>query len=280
MCMTQLADLPLDAPVLIEPLRAFPMIRDLVTDVSWNYRVKRSIRKFQPRPPDVADGTWRMQQADIERVQEFRKCIECFLCQDVCHVLRDHHKHEEFADPRHFVYSAALEMHPLDKELHPGAVPRALERAERYRLLNEPWQAESICRDILHTDPDNQRALVTLLTALTDQFGGALRGTTKEAHALLSRITDEYERTYYGGMVSERWADAALRDGAPGGGVFDWFSDALGQFERTEALAAPANEDAVLRWNACVRVLHSHPHLQPRSEDSLDADFMDFTPSR
>jgi succinate dehydrogenase / fumarate reductase, iron-sulfur subunit len=92
----------------------FPPIRDLVTDVSFNFRAKKSIRKFQPRPPDAADGTWRMRQEDVERVQEFRKCIECFLCQDVCHVLRDHHMFDQFVGPRHLIYAAALEMHPLD----------------------------------------------------------------------------------------------------------------------------------------------------------------------
>jgi len=114
MCMTRLSDLDLEQPVTVEPMRAFTPIRDLVTDVKWNFDVKKQIRKFTPRPPDAADGTWRMAQADVDRVQEFRKCIECFLCQDVCHVLRDHHKHEAFIGPRFFVYSAALEMHPLD----------------------------------------------------------------------------------------------------------------------------------------------------------------------
>lgn len=114
MCMTRLNDLDLSKPVTIEPMRAFPHHRDLVTDVSWNFRAKRKIRKFTPRVPDAPDGTWRMQQEDVDRVQEFRKCIECFLCQDVCHVLRDHHLHEEFIGPRFLVYTAALEMHPLD----------------------------------------------------------------------------------------------------------------------------------------------------------------------
>jgi succinate dehydrogenase / fumarate reductase iron-sulfur subunit len=90
------------------------VVRDLVCDVSWNYKVKQRIKKFQPRKPDFPDGTWKMEQADIERVQEFRKCIECYLCQDVCHVLRDHHKHGSFSGPRFFIYTAALEMHPLD----------------------------------------------------------------------------------------------------------------------------------------------------------------------
>ena len=114
MCMTRLSELDLSEPVTVEPMRAFPHARDLVTDVSWNFRVKKKIRKFTPRKPDAADGTWRMQQEDVDRVQEFRKCIECFLCQDVCHVLRDHHLHEEFVGPRYLVYAAALEMHPLD----------------------------------------------------------------------------------------------------------------------------------------------------------------------
>ena len=116
MCMTRMSDLPLDEPVTIEPLAAFPPLKDLVTDVSWNFEVKKRIKKFKPRKPDAPDGTWRMAQADVDRVQEFRKCIECFLCQNVCHVLRDHHKHDQFAGPRHFVYTAALEMHPLDEE--------------------------------------------------------------------------------------------------------------------------------------------------------------------
>jgi succinate dehydrogenase / fumarate reductase iron-sulfur subunit len=114
MCMTRLSDLPLSQPVTVEPMKAFPPIRDLVTDVSWNFEAKTAIAKFTPRPADAPDGTWRMQQQDIERVQEFRKCIECFLCQDVCHVLRDHHEHGQFVGPRLLVYAAALEMHPLD----------------------------------------------------------------------------------------------------------------------------------------------------------------------
>jgi len=114
MCMTRLDELPANEPVSVEPMRTFPHVRDLVTDVSWNFRVKPTITRFTPRPPDAADGTWRIDQRDVDRVQEFRKCIECFLCQDVCHVLRDHHKHDEFIGPRFLVYAAALEMHPLD----------------------------------------------------------------------------------------------------------------------------------------------------------------------
>jgi succinate dehydrogenase / fumarate reductase iron-sulfur subunit len=116
MCMTRMADMEEGKPVSVQPMKAFPVIRDLVTDVSVNFRTKKKIKKFKPRTPDAPDGTWRMDQVDIDRVQEFRKCIECFLCQDVCHVLREHSLHEKFFGPRHLVYVAALEMHPLDVE--------------------------------------------------------------------------------------------------------------------------------------------------------------------
>ena len=116
MCMTRLDTIDLTQPVTVEPMKAFPIIRDLVTDVSWNYKVKKSIKPFKPRKPDAPDGTWRMGQREVDRVQEFRKCVECFLCQDVCHILRDHDLHDGFIGPRFLLYSAALEMHPLDTE--------------------------------------------------------------------------------------------------------------------------------------------------------------------
>jgi succinate dehydrogenase / fumarate reductase iron-sulfur subunit len=114
MCMTRLNQLDLSQPVTVEPMQAFPHVKDLVSDVSWNYRVKQKIPKFTPRKPDAADGTWRVAQADVDRPQEFRKCIECFLCQNVCHVLRDHHLHEEFIGPRFLIHTAQLEMNPID----------------------------------------------------------------------------------------------------------------------------------------------------------------------
>ncbi len=114
LCMTRLSDLDLTVPVTVEPMRAFPRVKDLVTDVSWNFSVKKKITPFTPRKPDAPDGTWRMQQSDVERAQEFRKCIECYLCQNVCHVLREHHKENAFIGPRYFVHTSALEMHPLD----------------------------------------------------------------------------------------------------------------------------------------------------------------------
>src|SRR6185295_10067447 len=115
MCMTRMDQYPAGEPITIAPLKTFPVLKDLVTDVSWNYAVNRRMPAFRPRALE-ADGTRRMQQEDIDRVQEFRKCIECFLCQDVCHVLRDHDRKDHFAGPRFLVRAAGLEMHPLDTE--------------------------------------------------------------------------------------------------------------------------------------------------------------------
>ena len=131
MCMTRLNDLPLDEPVTVEPMQAFPLDPRPGHRRVVELRVKKKIKPFKPRKPDAPDGTWRMQQDDIDRVQEFRKCIECFLCQDVCHVLRDHHKHDEFIGPRFLVYAAALEMHPLDTEDRVAGA----EEGARHRLL-------------------------------------------------------------------------------------------------------------------------------------------------
>jgi succinate dehydrogenase / fumarate reductase iron-sulfur subunit len=109
-CKTRMDALPPDKPITVSPMKTFPIIKDLVTDVSWNYQVNRKITPFTAKP----NVEWKMYQEDVDRVQEFRKCIECFLCQDVCHVLRDHDKKESFGGPRFFVRTAGLEMHPLD----------------------------------------------------------------------------------------------------------------------------------------------------------------------
>jgi len=114
MCMTRMNLYPEGEPITVAPMKTFPLIRDLVTDVSLNYEVAKTIPAFRPRPPEP-DGTYRMMQEDIDRAQEFHKCIECFLCQNVCHVIRDHTENKQhFAGPRFFVRIAALEMHPLD----------------------------------------------------------------------------------------------------------------------------------------------------------------------
>jgi succinate dehydrogenase / fumarate reductase iron-sulfur subunit len=173
MCMTRLDMIPLDKPVTIEPMRAFPSLRDLVTDVSWNFRVKKGIKKFKPRAPDAPDGTWRMQQADVDRVQEFRKCIECFLCQDVCHVLRDHHKHEEFIGPRYLVYTAALEMHPLDTE---DRLPE-LKQAHGIGYCNITKCCTNVCPEHI-TITDN--AIIPLKERVVDEFYDPLGALLKK----------------------------------------------------------------------------------------------------
>ena len=163
MCMTRMNQLPADKPVTIEPMRAFPPIRDLVTDVSWNFRVKKGIKPFKPRAPDAPDGTWRIAQEDTDRVQEFRKCIECFLCQDVCHVLRDHHKHEEFIGPRFLVYAAALEMHPLDTEDRLAE----LKQAHGIGYCNITKCCTNVCPENI-TITDN--AIIPLKERVVDEF--------------------------------------------------------------------------------------------------------------
>ncbi len=163
MCMTRLDDLPLDQPITLEPMRAFPLIRDLVTDVSWNYRVKKQIKPFRPRPPDAPDGTWRMSQEDVDRVQEFRKCIECYLCQDVCHVLRDHQLHEHFIGPRFLVHAAALEMHPLDTEDRLGE----LRQAHGIGYCNITKCCTTVCPEHI-TITDN--AIIPLKERVVDEY--------------------------------------------------------------------------------------------------------------
>jgi succinate dehydrogenase / fumarate reductase iron-sulfur subunit len=168
MCMTRLNSLPLDEPVTIQPMRAFPHMRDLVSDVSWNYEVKKRIKKFKPRKPDAPDGSWRMQQADVDRVMEFRKCIECYLCQDVCHVLRDHHKHREFIGPRFFVYTAALDMHPLDTENRLGD----LQKIDGIGYCNITKCCTKVCPEEI-TITDN--AIIPLKERVADEYYDPLK---------------------------------------------------------------------------------------------------------
>src|SRR5438105_6576951 len=163
MCMTRLSQLNLAEPVTVEPMRSFPAIRDLVTDVSWNFRAKLKVKPFSPRPPDAPDGTWRVAQADVERVQEFRKCIECFLCQDVCHVLREHQLNQRFIGPRFFAYVAALEMHPLDTEDRVAE----LKEAEGIGLCNITKCCTRVCpEDINITD----NAIIPLKERVVDRM--------------------------------------------------------------------------------------------------------------
>jgi succinate dehydrogenase / fumarate reductase iron-sulfur subunit len=163
MCMTRLTQLDLSLPVTVEPMRAFPPVKDLVTDVSWNFTVKKTLEPFRPAPPHAADGTWRMAQPEVERVQEFRKCIECFLCQDVCHVLREHRLFDRFSGPRHLVYAAALEMHPLDTA---NRVP-ALKAAHGIGYCNITKCCTKVCPEQI-TITDN--AIIPLKERVVDQL--------------------------------------------------------------------------------------------------------------
>jgi hypothetical protein len=156
------------------------------------------------------------------------------------------------------------ELKPLSKE----AIPAALEKAMRYRLLNEPGEAESICLDVLKADPENQEAIVTLLLALTDRFTKGYGVSDTQAKELLSRIKSEYDRAYYTGIFSERRAKTKLTQNTPGCRfqAYDLFRDAMHWFEKAETLRPPGHDDALLRWNTCARIIERNK-LVPREEE-------------
>ena len=163
-----------------------------------------------------------------------------------------------------------FELKPLSQE----AIPAALEKAERYRLLNEPAEAESICSDVLQADPDNQAAIITLLLAASDRFSKGYGVSDVEVKKLLGRLTNEYERAYYTGIVAERHAKAKLAQGTPGCGywAFDLFREAMDWFEKAEAISPPGNDDALLRWNTCVRMIAKN-RLEARVEEKIEPAF-------
>ena len=163
------------------------------------------------------------------------------------------------------------------KTLSPEALPRALEKAHRYRLLNEPGEAESICLDVLEVAPDNQEALVTLLLALTDQFDTDAASAVADARKVIERLHDEYDRAYYSGMVLERQAKAQLRHRTRGSGprAYEWLREAMACYEKAEALRPSGNDDAILRWNACARLLMRDRHLVPAAEDKSELLFLE-----
>ena len=158
-----------------------------------------------------------------------------------------------------------LELKPLSKE----AIPAALEKVERYRLLNEPEQAESICLDILTSDPDNQKALIALILSLSDQFASGTSERVNDTQALLPKLHREYDRAYFAGIICERRARALLALGNLGSGyaAYDWFRGAMSWFEKAETMKRPENDEAVLRWNSCARFLNDHPQLAPGPEE-------------
>jgi tetratricopeptide (TPR) repeat protein len=157
------------------------------------------------------------------------------------------------------------------KSLHRDAIPGALAKAERYRLLHEPWQSESICQDVLRIDPENAVALITLILALTDQFEQG--GRVEEAKALVPRLREEYDRAYYSGLIAERRAYCLLHQSRHGSGgmIHQWLQDAMAWYEKAEAIRPPQNDDALLRWNTCLRVLMRHPQIKPAEEEQRAA---------
>jgi hypothetical protein len=154
------------------------------------------------------------------------------------------------------------------KPISRDAVPLALEKAERYRLLNEPAQAESICLDVLEVDPENQRGLVLLVLALTDQFHTEPTDNFLKAQALVTRLQGEYERAYYNGIIFERRGYACALHGRVGSETiaYDWVRRAMDFYEQAEQLRAPGNDDALLRWNSCLRLCERY-HLHPEPEE-------------
>jgi hypothetical protein len=163
------------------------------------------------------------------------------------------------------------------KTLSPEAVPRALAKAERYRLLNEPGEAESICRDALQADPGNNEAMVTLVLALSEQFDDDSAALTGDALTVAEQLRDPYERAYYLGIVWERKAKAHLRRGSLGIGpqVYAWLREAMDRYEQAEALRPPGNDDPLLRWNCCARLLMRDARLAPVSEERGEPLFLE-----
>jgi len=169
------------------------------------------------------------------------------------------------------------------KRIANEAIPVALEKALRYRLLNEPAQAESICRDVLLVDPDNQSASITLLLAVTDQFESEFATAFEKANQVLQQITGQYEQVYYEGIINERWANAQSARGMPVDFVLSWMRTAMRCYEKAEQLSNPADADALLRWNTCARFLDRHEQTSTSEVSStydVEASFGDDVPPR
>jgi hypothetical protein len=157
------------------------------------------------------------------------------------------------------------------KQLSKDGVPAAIEKAMRYRLLNEPGEAESICLDVLAIEPDNQKALVTLLLALTDRYGRGFAVSGTQAEQIIKRLSDSYEKAYYSGLVCERKAKAQLAQGAPGSGfnAHDLITDAMKHYEHAESIRPAGNDDALLRYNACARIMMKN-NLTARQQEHYE----------
>lgn len=155
------------------------------------------------------------------------------------------------------------------KSLSPAAIPLALEKAERYRLLNQPWAAESICLDILLAQPGHQQALQVLLLARTDQFGSDSAAPATRARETHSQLTSEYDRAYYGGLILERRARAQLDKHTPGArhDAHEWICEAMELYQQAERVRPAGDDDAILRWNSCARLLNESPQITPRERE-------------
>jgi len=158
------------------------------------------------------------------------------------------------------------------KRISASGVPAALQKAERYRLLNDSSAAESICRDIVEVDPDNQQALIVLLLSITDQFPDELGDALRRAREVLPRLRDEYKRAYYAGIIFERRAKVQRRQSTPGSGsmAYESFREAMEWYEIAESMRPSGNDEAILRWNTCARVLSSDDHLRPRPVEQYE----------
>jgi tetratricopeptide (TPR) repeat protein len=161
-----------------------------------------------------------------------------------------------------------FELKPISRD----TIPRAIQKAERYRLLNQSWAAESICLDILEVDPDNQQVLVMLVLALTDLHSGVAASGLHRAREYLAQIHDDYQRAYYTGMIAERRGQALLANGGMGSGAmaYDSLREAMEWYEKAEAIKPPGNDDAILRWNTCARVLSGNSHLAPQADSGYE----------
>ena len=164
------------------------------------------------------------------------------------------------------------ELKPISKD----AIPQALDKAMRYRLLNQPWQAESICRDILRTTPNHQQAIYTLILAMTDQFESSYKTSLQKAKEVVSRLTDDYQKEYCLGLILERQAKAALKRSTPRAGfmAYEFLGKAMKHYENAEELREEGNEESILRWNSCARFIDHHK-LKPAPDDQRNQPFLD-----
>ena len=159
------------------------------------------------------------------------------------------------------------------KKLSQAAVPGALAKVERYRLLNEPWEAESICRDVLDADPENHEATISLILALSDQFASESGAHFDEAAKLIARLASEFERAYYTGILLERRGKASFERGTPSSGhvAHGWLIQAMEWYEKAEALQPAGKQDATLRWNTCLRMMRKHASIRPDDREHSES---------